>query len=80
MTTERMVGRVAGEAVFRKLERIIKKTFENELWAKNLNISGSESRVKSIWLGPGMKNVLSLNPGIVLKQSEKSFIVYQLKV
>ena len=79
MTTNEMNGKKSAEATFRKLERMIKQTFVNDLSVKNINTEGSESQIKNIWVGVGMKNVISLNPTYMLKQSANGFIVYELK-
>lgn len=76
-TSNELQGKDRAESAFRKLERNIKKNFNNNLVVQNLDIEGSESNISRIWLGPQLENELKQKK-IKLKQGEDSPIVFNL--
>ena len=68
------------ERVFNKLRRWIRKHFTNNVTCRNINVSGSQSKTKSHWIGPNTIELLKVNPTLQLKQSHKGYVVFELSV
>lgn len=69
----------SAESIYKKMRKWIKTRYSNDLVCRNINIKGSEMKVRYFWVGPYVKQAIEPNKPLVLTIFKNSPVVFEIQ-